>query len=110
MSSSYLKNLNKKQSKVRSKSEIIAEHVDHVQSELTEILSDESLSDFEKRMKIKSALFYWLGIVYDDSNLNAQELSREMSDMKKTTERLKLSNDALKNKLKNHIIQEMEEV
>lgn len=104
------KNNKRPVSKIRTKSEMVAEHVEHVFEDLFEILDDESLSGFEKRLKIKSALFYWLGVVFDDANLNAQQLSRNIDEYRHQVESLKLSNDSLKQKLKEHLISNMEEL
>ena len=72
----------------------ILEHIDQVVADIEKLSAEPDSA--EKTTKLKSILFYWLGIVFEDGAADTENLKFTLNASKELIERLKISNETLR--------------
>lgn len=79
----------------------ILEHIEHVVTDIERVLEQPDTP--ERRIYLKGVLFYWLGILFEDGAVDTANLKVALDASKKLTERLKQSNDLLRDKIRKNL-------
>ena len=83
------------------KNTAVLEHIEQVihDIEQAQAIADES----ERKAKLKGVLFYWLGIVFDEGQLDSKDLKTALDASMEIIERLKKDNETLKEQARKHL-------
>lgn len=73
-------------------------HVENVVEDVREVLKNTDPK--EREIQLKSVLFYWLGIVFDDGAAESAELKIALDTTKQMVARLKDLNEKLRQQLR----------
>lgn len=85
----------------QKKNASILAHIEQVVQDI-ELAQDIEDKD-ERRAKLKGVLFYWLGIVFDDAQMDAKDLKTALDASMEIIERLKSDNETLKARARKHL-------
>jgi len=88
------------------KNAAILEHIEQVVTDIERILEQPETP--ERRIYLKGVLFYWLGILFEDGAVDTANLKVALEASRKLTERLKHSNEILKEKVRKELKTEEE--
>lgn len=88
------------------KNAAIFEHIEHVVTDIERVLEQPETP--ERRIYLKGVLFYWLGILFEDGAVDTANLKIALDASRKLTERLKQSNEVLKEKVRKELKTEKE--
>ncbi len=84
------------------KNSAIMDHLDNVMSDLENALQ---IADEEEReTQLKSVLYYWLGVVFDDGAVDVKNLITALEASRAMIYKLKEANDTLRDQAKKHML------